>query len=153
MANTYTQISIQVIFAVQGRENIITKDWRDELHRYITGIIKAEGAKPLAVGGWKDHAHIFFGLQPSLSISDLVKTVKANSSRWINDKRLVKGKFNWQEGFGAFSYSKDQRDKIINYIMQQEEHHKKLSFRNEYLSLLQEFEIDFEEKYVFEFYE
>lgn len=153
MANTYTQISIHAVFAVQGRENIITEDWRDNLHRYIAGIIKAEGAKSLAVGGWKDHVHIFYGLQPALSISDLMRIVKGNSSKWINENNFVKGKFNWQAGFGAFSYSKSQRDNVINYIMKQEEHHMSKTFREEYLEILNNFDVDYEQKYLFEFYE
>ena len=152
MPNTYTQISIHSVFAVKGRENIITKEWRDDLHRYIAGIVQKE-AKSLAVGGWKDHVHIFFGLPPTKTISDLLQKVKANSSKWINDQGFIKGKFQWQEGYGAFSYAKSQRDTVINYIMQQEEHHKKKSFREEYLEMLEKFEIDYEEKYLFEFYE
>ncbi|MBA2582327.1 MAG: IS200/IS605 family transposase [Bacteroidetes bacterium] len=151
MANTYSQISIQAVFAVKGRENIITKEWRDELHRYISGIIQTE-AKSLAVGGWQDHVHIFFGLPPALSVSQLLQKVKANSSKWINDKKFIKGKFQWQEGYGAFSYSRSQRNAVINYIMKQEEHHKKKSFKEEYLEMLNNFEIEHEEKYLFEFY-
>ena len=152
MANTYTQISIQAVFAVKGRQNIITKNWRDELHKYISGIIKSE-AKPLAVGGWKDHVHIFFGLPPVICISDFMQKVKANSSKWINEKRFVPGKFQWQSGYGAFSYSKSQRDAVINYIMNQEEHHRTKTFREEYIEMLQKFEIEYDEKYLFEFYE
>ena len=153
MANTYTQISIHAVFAVQGRECIITKDWRDELHKYIAGIIKEEGAKSLAVGGWKDHVHIFYGLQPTLAISDFMRVVKGNSSKWVNEKKFVKGKFRWQEGYGAFSYAKSQRDTVINYIMKQEEHHRTKTFKEEYLDMLKNFEVDYEEKYLFEFYE
>jgi putative transposase len=153
MANTYSQISIQCVFAVKGRENLITREWRDQLHRYISGIITANGAKSLAVGGWKDHVHIFFGLPVTTSIADFMSIVKASSSKWINENPFVKGKFQWQSGYGAFSYSKDQRDKIINYIMNQEKHHKIKTFREEYLKLLSDFEVKFEEKYLFEFYE
>lgn len=152
MPNTYTQISIQAVFAVKGRENIITKNWRDELHKYIAGIIQTE-AKQLAVGGWKDHVHIFFGLPPALSVSDLLQKVKANSSKWINEQKFVPGKFQWQDGYGAFSYSRSQRDAVINYIMQQEKHHRAKTFREEYLEMLSKFEVDYEEKYLFEFYE
>ena len=153
MANTYTQISIHSIFAVQGREQIISKNWRDDLHKYISGIIKEEGAKPLAVGGWKDHVHIFFGLQPALSISDFLRIVKGNSSKWINEKKFLPGRFSWQEGFGAFSYSKSQRNNVIKYIMNQEEHHKVKIFKEEYLDILKKYEVDYDEKYLFEFYE
>jgi len=152
MANTYTQISIQAVFAVKGRENIITKEWRDDLHRYIAGIIQKE-ATSLAVGGWKDHVHVFFGLPPAISISDMLQKIKANSSRWINEQKLVNGKFQWQEGYGAFSYSRSQRDAVIKYVINQEEHHRRKIFREEYLDMLQKFEIKFEDKYLFEFYE
>lgn len=153
MANTYTQISIHAVFAVKFRENIILDTWRDELFKYISGIIKAEGAKTLAVGGWKDHVHAFFGLQPVLSVSEMLQKIKANSSRWINERGFVKGKFQWQDGFGAFSYSRSQRDTVIKYIMNQEEHHRAQTFREEYLGLLQNFEVEYDEKYLFEFYE
>lgn len=152
MANTYTQISIQAVFTVKGRENLIVNSWRDSLHQYIAGIVRKE-ATSLAVGGWKDHVHIFFGLPPVLSISDLVKKVKANSSRWINDHNYVKGKFQWQEGYGAFSYSRSHRDAVIKYIMNQEQHHKAKTFREEYLDMLDKFEIIYEPKYLFEFYD
>jgi REP element-mobilizing transposase RayT len=152
MANTYTQISIQAIFAVKGRENIITRDWRDELHKYIAGIIRKESTL-LAVGGWKDHIHIFTGLPPAISISEFVQKVKSNSSRWINEQKVVRGKFEWQEGYGAFSYSRSQRDDVINYIMRQEDHHKTRSFREEYLDFLQKFEIEYKPEYLFEYYE
>jgi REP element-mobilizing transposase RayT len=152
MANTYSQISIQAVFAVKGRENIIANYWRDDLHKYISGIINKE-AKSLAVGGWQDHVHIFFGLPPTLSIAKLLQTVKANSSKWINEQNFINGKFQWQEGYGAFSYSKNQRDAVIKYVMSQEEHHKQKNFRTEYLEILNTFEIEFDPKYIFEFYE
>lgn len=152
MANTYSQISIQVVFPVRGRENLIVNTWRDPLHQYIAGVIRTE-ATALAVGGWKDHVHIFFGLPPTLSISDLVQKVKANSSRWINEQKFVKGKFQWQKGYGAFSYSRSQRDAVINYVMNQEQHHKAKAFREEYLDMLNKFEIIYEPKYLFEFYD
>jgi putative transposase len=153
MANTYTQISIHAIFAVKHRENFITKQWRDRLHSYVSGVLKSEDATSLAVGGWLDHVHVFFGMPPTKNISDILRVVKANSSKWINENRLVKGKFQWQEGYAAFSYSRSQRDTVINYIMQQEEHHQKKSFKEEYLEMLKNFEVDFDEKYLFEFYE
>lgn len=152
MANTYSQISIQAVFAVKGRENIIANYWRDDLHKYISGIINKE-AKSLAVGGWQDHVHIFFGIPPTLSIAKLLQTVKANSSKWINEQNFINGKFQWQEGYGAFSYSKNQRDAVIKYVMSQEEHHKQKNFRTEYLEILNTFEIEFDPKYIFEFYE
>jgi putative transposase len=153
MANTYTQISIHAIFVVKHRENFITKEWRDRLHSYISGVLKNEGATTLAVGGWLDHVHVFFGMPPTKNISDILRVVKTNSSKWINENEFTKGKFQWQEGYAAFSYSRSQRDTVINYIMQQEEHHKKKSFKAEYLEILKNFEVDFNEKYLFEFYE
>jgi len=153
MANTYSQITIHSVFAVKQRANFITCDWRDELHKYISGIITANGAKSLAVGGWKDHVHIFFGMPVTTCIADFMSIVKANSSKWINEKRFVKGKFQWQPGYGAFSYSKSQRDTVINYIMKQEDHHKTKTFKEEYLKMLCDFEVEYEDKYLFEYYE
>lgn len=153
MANTYSQINIHCVFAVKGRENIITQDFRDELHRYMYGILKNDGVFPLAIGGWKDHVHVFFELKPDVKISDLMRMLKATSSKWINDNRFVSGKFQWQEGYGAFSYSRAQRDTVINYIKNQEEHHRSRTFKEEYLDLLKKFEVEFKEEYVFEFYE
>lgn len=153
MANTYSQINIHCVFAVKGRENIITNKFRDELHRYMFGILKNDDAFPLAVGGWKDHVHVFFELSPVMRISDLMRNLKATSSKWINENRFVLGKFQWQEGYGAFSYSRSQRDNVIKYIMNQEEHHRVRTFREEYLDLLLKFEIEYNKEYVFEFYE
>ena len=152
MPNTYTQISIQAVFAVDGRENLIANTWRDLLHQYIAGVVRKE-ATTLAVGGWKDHVHVFFGLPPTLSISNLIQKVKANSSRWINEQKFLKGKFQWQQGYGAFSYSKSHRDIVIRYIMNQEQHHKTRTFREEYLDMLNKFEIIYEPKYLFKFYD
>lgn len=151
MGNTYSQISIHAVFAVRGRQNIIVKPWRDELHKYITGIISANGGKPLAVGGWLDHVHIFFGMPVTTCISDFMAIVKASSSKWINEQGFVKGKFNWQAGYGAFSYAKSQRDNVINYIINQEEHHKKKTFKAEYLKMLTDFEVEYDSRYLFEF--
>ena len=153
MANTYSQLNIHSVFAVKGRENIITKDFRDELHRYMSGILKEDGSYPLAVGGWKDHVHVFFELPVTMCVSDQMRMLKATSSKWINDNNKVRGKFRWQEGYGTFSYSRSQRDKVIQYIINQEEHHRKQTFREEYLGLLKKFEIEYDEKYLFEFYE
>ncbi len=153
MANTYIQINIHAIFSVKGRENIITRNYRDRLHQYIAGIINNTKNYSLAVNGYKDHIHIFFELNPVNSLSDVMRDIKANSSKWINDNRFVLGHFSWQEGYGAFSYSRLQRDDVIKYIMEQEKHHAGKSFREEYLALLQKFEIPFEDNYVFEFYD
>ena len=151
MANSYSQINIHCVFAVKGRENIITKNFRDDLHGYMSGILKKDGSYPLAVGGWLDHIHVFFELPVTLCVSDQMRMLKATSSKWINDQKLVKGKFSWQEGYAAFSNSRSQRNNVINYITHQEEHHKKQTFKDEYLGMLKRFEIEFDEKYLFDF--
>lgn len=153
MANTYSQINIHCVFAVKGRESFITENFREELFRYMSGILKNDGAFPLAIGGWKDHVHVFFELKPNTKISDLMRMLKATSSKWINDNKLVSGKFQWQEGYSAFSYTRKQRNIVINYITNQEEHHRTKSFREEYLELMWEFDIEFKDEYVFEFYD
>jgi REP element-mobilizing transposase RayT len=150
MAGAYTQLYIQVVFAVKGRENLIAKTWKDELHKYISGIITNKEQKSIIVNGMPDHIHAFIGLKPSMKISDLVRDIKNNSSNFINEKRFVRGKFSWQEGYGAFSYSHSHIEHVYNYILNQEEHHKKRSFREEYLELLNRFEIEYNEKYLFE---
>ncbi|MET3535683.1 IS200/IS605 family transposase [Chryseobacterium limigenitum] len=153
MANTYIQIYIQFIFAVQGRQNLIHSSKREDLHKYISGIIKYKNQKLLAIYANPDHIHLFVGFNSlNFKISDFMREIKANSSRFINEEKWVNGKFNWQEGYGAFSYSKSQINKVVNYILNQEEHHKKKSFKEEYLDLLNKFEIQYEEKYLFEFY-
>ena len=153
MANTYSQINIHCVFAVHGRQNFITDNFRDDLHRYLAGILKGDGSYPLAVNGWRDHVHAFFELRPVMSVSHQMQMLKSTSSTWINDNKFINDKFNWQEGFGAFSYSRSQRNSVIKYIMNQEDHHKKVSFREEYLGLLKKFEIPFKNEYVFEFYD
>ncbi len=150
MANTYSQIYIQIVFAVKGRENLIGRDWKDELYKYITGIVKNHHQKLLAIGGVADHVHILLNIKPNIALSDLVRDIKANSSRFINEKRFVRGKFSWQEGFGAFSYSISQLDDVIRYVQNQEEHHRETSFKDEYLKYLKRFDIEFDENYVFE---
>ena len=131
MPNTYTQIHIQAVFCVQNRECIIGKKWKDELYKYITGIIQNHNHKLLAINGMPDHLHIFFGMRPTQSLSDLIQQIKGDSSRWINEKGFLMNKFSWQEGFGAFSYSKSQANQVVHYIQTQEIHHnKKPSFRN-----------------------
>lgn len=153
MPNTYSQIYIQIVFAVKGRQNLIGKDNREELHKYITGIVQSREQKMLAIFAMPDHVHIFVGMKPNLSISDLVRDIKASSSKYINDNKWIQGKFNWQEGFGAFSYAKSQQDVVVKYILNQEEHHKTKSFKEEYLEFLEKFEIDYVEKYLFEWIE
>ncbi len=152
MANTYSQINVHCVFSVLGRENFITNNFRDDLHKYMVGILKKDGSFPLAVNGWMDHVHVFFELPVTLAVADQMRMLKASSSKWINENRFLKGKFQWQEGYGAFSYSRSQRNAVIQYIINQERHHKNVSFREEYLDLLKKFEIDFVKEYVFEFY-
>ena len=149
MANTYTQIHIQTVFAVQNRQCLICEDWKDELYKYITGIIQNYDHKLLQINGMPDHIHIFFGMRPKQSLSDLMKKVKEDSSEWINKKGLLQDHFSWQAGFGAFSYAKSQVPNVIRYIQNQENHHKKKTFIEEYLSFLKAFEVDYDERYIF----
>jgi len=151
MANTYSQINIHAIFSVKGRENILTQNVREELFKYIHGILKNIKQFPLAVNGYSDHIHIFFELNPTKALSDVMRIVKSNSSKWMNQNKFVLGKFSWQEGYGAFSYSKSQRNNVIQYIMTQEEHHKMRSFKEEYMDLLEKFDIKYQDEYVFDF--
>lgn len=153
MANTYSQINIHVVFTVKSKESFLLDSFRPNLFKYMAGILNESGEYTLAVNGFKDHVHAFFELNPAHSLSHVVQTVKANSSKWINDNKLLRGKFSWQEGYGSFSYSKSQRSNVIQYIINQEKHHQKLTFREEYMNLLQKFEIDYNSKYLFEFYE
>ena len=152
MANTYSQMYDQIVFAVQCRENIIPQKNKEELHKYITGIIKNRGQKLLAVNCMPDHTHIFIGFKPNICISDLVRDIKTATSLFIKEKRWVKAKFYWQEGFGSFTYSHSQLNDVINYIKNQESHHKRKSFKDEYLELLKKFDIEYSEQYLFEWY-
>jgi len=153
MANTYSQLYIHIVFSVKGRQNLIQKNWKDELHKYICGIVNGKNQKVYAIGGVADHIHLLVSINPSMAISDLVRDVKANSSKWINEKRFLNTKFQWQEGFGAFSYAQSQLNNVIAYINNQEQHHQKKTFKDEYLELLRNFEIDYNEKYLFEWIE
>ena len=153
MANTFSQIYIQTVFAVSGRLSLITQDFREELHKYITGIVRKKDQKLISINGMSDHIHILIGLRPAMALAELVRDIKSDSSEWVNKKKLARGKFGWQEGYGAFSYGHSQLDTIIRYIQNQEKHHQRRSFKNEYLTLLRKFEIEFKEKYVFEFIE
>lgn len=150
MAGTFSQIYIQVVFAVQGRSNLISSKWKDELHKYIAGIIKGKDQKSIIVNGMPDHIHAFIGLRPAMAISDLVRDIKNNSSNFINDHNWVQGKFNWQDGYGAFSYGHSQIDKVYNYILNQEKHHQKKTFKDEYIQFLEKFQVPYEERYLFE---
>lgn len=149
MANTYTQIHIQVIFAVKNRECLIANSWKDELYKYISGIVQNKNHKLLSINGMPDHIHILIGLRPSQSISDLMQDIKGSSSKWINEKKFVCGKFSWQEGYGAFSYSKSEVPRVIDYINRQTLHHGEKSFLEEYLEMLKDFEIEYDDRYVF----
>jgi len=149
MANTYTQIHIQFVYAVKFRESIIGKDWKDELYKYTTGIIQKNNHKLIAINGMSDHIHFLVGMRPTQSISDLIQDVKGCSSKWINKKGVIKGKFEWQEGYGAFSYGKSQVNDVINYINNQERHHKKVTFLEEYQTFLEKFEVEYDEKFIF----
>jgi REP element-mobilizing transposase RayT len=149
MANTYTQIHIQFVFAVKHRYGIIQKTWKDELYQYITGIVQNNDHKMLQINGAKDHVHVLIGMRPTQSISNLMQDIKASSSKWINEKKFVLGKFEWQEGYGAFSYGKSQINNVIDYIKNQEQNHNQKTFLKEYLEFLKEFEIDYDEKYIF----
>ncbi len=153
MAGTFSQLYIQIVFAVKGRENLIAKSWQTDLHKYIAGIIKGKGQKPIIVNGMPDHIHAFVGLKPVMPIADLVRDIKNNSSNFINDQKFVKDKFSWQEGYGAFSYSHSHIGKVYEYILNQEYHHQKKTFKQEYYNFLKKFQIEYDEKYLFEWYE
>ena len=151
MANTYTQVHIQFVFAFKYRYGAIDLAWREELYKYITGIVQNNNHKLIAINGMPDHIHILIGVRPIQSISELVQLIKTNSSKWINEKQFVKGKFEWQEGYGAFSYGKSQVNDVIEYIKNQQIHHSKKTFREEYVEFLKKFEIDYDEKYIFKY--
>ena len=150
MANTYTQIYIQVVFSVQGRQSLIQRERKEELCKYISGIVRNKKQKLIAINGLADHVHIFLGMKPDIALSDLVRDIKNNSSKFINEKKWIRGRFNWQEGFGAFSYGHSQIDAVVKYIQNQERHHAKRSFREEYVEMLTKFNLQFDERYVFQ---
>ena len=150
MPNTYTQIHIQFVFAVKFRKALIEDSYKQELYQYITGIVQSYGHKLLAINGVADHIHIFIGMRPTQSISDLMQDIKGNSSKWVNDKKFLKVKFEWQGGYGAFSYSKSHVQNVINYVKNQEKHHTKQTFRDEYIEFLKKFDIDYDERYIFQ---
>ncbi|HEY1039110.1 MAG TPA: IS200/IS605 family transposase [Bacteroidia bacterium] len=149
MPNTYTQIHLQFVFVVKYRSNLIKSSWKDELYKYITGTIQHYGHKLLAINGMPDHIHVLVGMRPTQSVSDLLQDIKGSSSKWINEKRFSNSKFEWQEGYGAFSYSPSHVDNVINYINNQEKHHQTKSFRDEYLQLLKDQNIKYNERYIF----
>ncbi len=153
MPGTFFQIYIQIVFAVKGRENLIANNWKTDLHKYIAGIIKGKGHKSIIVNGMPDHIHAFVGLKPVMAISELVRDIKNNSSNFVNDHKFVKGKFAWQESFGAFSYSHSHIRNVYDYIMNQEKHHQKKTFKQEYTEFLRKFEIEYDDKHLFEWYD
>lgn len=153
MANSYSQIYIQVVFAVKHRDAVIKAEWEERLFQYITGIVQNKGQKMLAIGGMPDHIHLFIGHKPDCCLSDLVREIKKASNEFINQNKLTPTKFHWQEGFGAFSYSRSQIDSVINYVLNQKEHHKKKTFKDEYLMFLKNYEVEYNEKYLFDWLE
>lgn len=150
MANTYTKIYLHIVFAVRNRKSLIQTEWKDELYKYITGVVKNNGHKLIAINGMPDHIHMAVGYKPNQLISVLVQDIKGNSSTWINKKKLLSDKFNWQAGYGAFSFSHSHIDTVVKYIYNQEIHHKKKSLKEEYIELLTKYEVDYNEKYILE---
>ncbi len=150
MANTFSQIYLHIVFAVKNRTSLIKPEWKEELYKYITGITKNNGHKLIAINGTANHLHIAMGYKPHQLIPDLLQDIKGHSSKWINEKNFVRGKFSWQAGYGAFSFSHSQLDVVIKYINNQKQHHKKKSFGEEYIELLQRYNVAFDEKYILE---
>ena len=153
MAGTFSQIYIQVVFAVKGRECVIHTSWEEELYKYISGIVRNKGQKMLAINGMPDHLHFIIGMKPSCCLSDLVREIKKSSNDFINEKKFSKYKFSWQEGYGAFSFSHSALDNVIQYVNNQKEHHRIISFKEEYKEFLEKFEVEFREEYLFEWFE
>ena len=152
-AGTFSQIYIQLVFVVKGRENLLSKTFREEVFKYMSGIVKAKGQKSIIINGVEDHVHLFIGLKPSMRLSDLVRDIKNNTTNFINEKQFLRGKFSWQEGYGAFSYSQSHIENVYKYILNQEIHHQKKSFKEEYLGLLEKFQIAYKEEFLFDFYD
>jgi REP element-mobilizing transposase RayT len=149
MANTYTQLYIHFVFAVKYRSAMLDSNWDDRLRLYITAVVQNNKHKMLAINNMPDHMHLFIGLHPEQSISHLMQLVKGDSSEWINKERLTKHKFQWQSGYGAFSYARSQLDTIVKYVMNQQEHHRKETFQEEYLKILKSFGVEYDERYLF----
>lgn len=149
MANTYTQIYIQVVFAVSARQCLIMKEFKEELYKYMAGIIRDENQKLIAINGTSDHVHILIGLKPDMALSSLVKQIKTSSSNFINSKRWVRGRFSWQEGFGGFSYSHSHLNRVAKYIENQDAHHARKSFKEEYIEMLTKFNVEYDNQYLF----
>ena len=153
MANTFTQIYVQIVFAVQGKLNLISEQNRERIEKYMCGIVSNNQSKPISIYCNPDHVHILIGLHPSISISEMARDIKSSSSKFINENNLIKGRFRWQEGYGAFTYSRSQIDSVAKYILNQPEHHKKKSFKEEYLDILHKLDIKYDDKYLFEWYD
>ena len=153
MANTYSQLYAQIVFSPQGRENLIRERIKADVYKYITGIIKNKNQKLMIINGMPDHIHILIGFAPEITLSDIVRDIKSNSSNYINERRLVAGKFSWQKGFGAFTYGKSQVQSVIDYIKNQEKHHRRKTFREEYQELLKRFCVEYNNEYLFEWYD
>ena len=153
MPGTFSQLYIQIVFAVGGRQNLIAKTWSEELYKYISGIITTKKQKSIIVNGMPDHIHVFIGLRPSTAVSDVVRDIKNNSTNFINKHHFVKGKFFWQEGFGAFSYSQSHIKTVYDYILLQEDHHLRKTFKEEYIEMLERFEIKYDERFLFDWIE
>ncbi len=153
MANTYTQLYTQFVFSVKGKANLIKESFRDELEKVMCGIVSSHHCKTYAIYCNPDHTHIFVGMNPTIAPAKPMEQVKSGSSKWLNAKKYLPGKFAWQDGYGAFTYSKSHIDAVVKYILNQPEHHKKQSFKGEYLLLLKKFEIEFDERYLFEYYD
>lgn len=149
MANTYTQLYFHVIFAVKGRDNLISKKWKEELYKYISGIVSNKEQKLMIINGMPNHIHLLLSTKPNCNLSDLVRDIKSNSSKWINSKQFISGKFEWQTGFGAFTVSQSGVNSVIDYIKNQENHHGKKSFREEYIDFLASYEVEFNSDYIF----
>jgi REP element-mobilizing transposase RayT len=153
MANTFTQLYIQLVFAVKYRQSLINVSWEDELYKYITGIVQNKENKMLSINSMPYHIQIFLGYNPIITIPDLVKDIKVGSNKWINDHHFTREKFAWQDGYGAFSYGRSQLNQVCQYVQNQKNHHKKKTFRTEYTSLLKLFGVEFDEKYLFDFFD
>ncbi|MEL6718113.1 MAG: IS200/IS605 family transposase [Bacteroidota bacterium] len=153
MANTYTQCYFHIVFAVKHRQALIKKSWKGDLEKYITGIVQNYNHKMLAIGTVTDHIHIFFGYDLNQKIPDLVGEIKTSSNKWIKDNRLSPFKFDWQRGYGAFTHTHSQIDTVVRYVLNQESHHQKKSFREEYLEMLRRNEVSYKEEYLFDFFD
>lgn len=151
MADTYTQLDIQLVFAVKGRESLIHRSWKEELYKYITGIVQSHKHKVLKINGMPDHVHIFIGYNPNQLIPKLVEEIKTSSNQFIKERHFTPYAFRWQAGYGAFSYGRSQRSAVIGYIENQELHHQKRTFREEYIQLLQKFGVEYKDQYLFDF--